>query len=306
MRGRHYTVACLAGSGLGPELMAEASRALAAAAHPHGVTLEEAHAPFGSEAFLRLGHPLPLSTRRIYGDADAILLAGADPALSGVEADLELRARLVHVVVPGRVDLCVVSPLDEAADEWAVQRAFELACTRHGRIAVVAGDERWRGLVAQGAGACAGIQIEELRRRGALAAVAAEPERFDVVLGDRAFADALAHVAAFGAPGRMVAFGRLAASGPGVFFPDQDVDDESAGQGMADPGPMLLAAALALGEGLGERGAGRTLERALTAARLGASPNGHVATSRELTDAVLAGLPSAVDNAEFLPEVAAA
>lgn len=306
MKGRRYTLACLAGSGVGPELMAEASRALAAAAHPHGVTLDEAHALFGSEAFLRLGHPLPLSTRRAYGDADAVLLAGADPALSGVEADLDLRARLVRVVVPGRVDLCVVSPLDEAADEWAVERAFELACTRHGRIATVAADERRRQLVARFEDACPGLQVEELRRPGALTLVAGDPGRSDVVLCDRAFADALAHVAAFGAPGRMVAFGRLAASGPGAFFPDQDVDDDEAGHGMTDPGPMLLAAALALGEGLGERAAARTLERALIEARLGGGRNGGMAaTSRELTDLVVAALPSSAANAEFLPEVAA-
>ena len=40
------TVACLAGAGTAPELMAEASLALDAVARLHGFTLEQVHAPF--------------------------------------------------------------------------------------------------------------------------------------------------------------------------------------------------------------------------------------------------------------------
>lgn len=306
MRDRRYTLACLAGSGSGPELMAEASRALAAAARPHGLSVDEVHAPFGSEAFVRMGHPLPLSTRRTYRDADAILLAGTDPALDGVEADLDLRAAVARVLVPGLVDLCIVSPLGDVGDgEWAVERAFELACTRRGRVTVVGGDESRRELVVWLAESTPGLNVEELSGPGALPLAAAEPERFDVIVGDRSFADALAHIAAFRAPGRMAAAGRLAASGPGLFYPDHGADEAGAGHGMVDPAPMLLAAALALAEGLGERAAARTLERALVSARLGGPNRGVAASSRELTDAVLAALPSWVANSEF-PEEAAA
>jgi 3-isopropylmalate dehydrogenase len=306
MRSRRYTLACLAGSGSGPELMAEASRALAAAGRPHGLRLDEVHAPFGSEAFVRMGHPLPLSTRRTYRDADAILLASPDPAVDGVEADLDLRAAFARVLVPGRVDLCIVSPLDDGGDgEWAVERAFELACTRRGRLTTVGGDESRRELVARLAESCPGLHVEELTGSAALPLAATETERFDVIVGDRSFADALAHVAAYRAPGRMAAAGRLAAGGPGLFYPDHGADEDGAGQGMTDPAPMLLAAALALGEGLGERAAARTLERALVSARLGGRNGGVAAGSRELTDGVLAALPSWVANSEF-PEEAAA
>lgn len=294
---RHYTLACLAGNGVGPELMAEASRAMAAAARPHGLALDEVHAPFGSEAFMRMGHPLPASTRRAYSEADAVLVAGEDPALDGVEADLDLRVGLVRVLVPGRADLAVVFPLGEG--EWAAERAFELACARRGRLAVVGAD------VARLADRRPGPEVETLSRSRAATLLATGPERFDVVLTDRALADALVHVAAFGAPGRLVAFGRLSAAGPGVFFPDHDGGDEEPGQGMTDPGPMLLAAALAVGDGLGERPAARTLEGALVAARLGARKGGAAATTRERTDAVLAALPAAVATAEFLREAAA-
>ena len=306
MRDRRFTLACLAGSGSGPELMAEASRALAAAGRPHGVRLDEVHALFGSEAFVRMGNPLPLSTRRVCRDADAILLASADPALDGVEADLDLRAALARVLVPGRVDLCIVSPLeDEEHCEWAVERAFELAWSRRGRVTTVGGGENRREVVARAAESRPGLLVEELSGSAAVPRATTEPERFDVVLADRSVADALAHVAAFRAPGRLAAAGRLAASGPGLFYPDSGADEDGSGHGMADPAPMLLAAALALGEGLGERAAARTLERALVSARLAGRNGGVAAGSRELTDGVLLALPAWVANSEF-PEEAAA
>jgi 3-isopropylmalate dehydrogenase len=295
MRDRRYTLACLAGNGVGPELMAEASRVLAAATRPHGVTLDEVHPPFGSEAFVRVGHPLPPSTRRVYREADAVLVAGADPAVGGVEADLDLTTGIARVLLPGRLDLCLVSYLG-GSDEWTVERAFELACTRRGRLAVVANGGHLSRLVGRFADDSPGLHVAELSRPRALAHVAARAERFDVVLSDHPLAEALAHTVAFGAAGRTAAFGRLSPEGPGLFFPDHGADDEDAGQGTADPGPVLLAAALALGDGLGERAAARTLEGALAAASL---DGGRLASTRERADAVLAALPSRVANAEF-------
>ena len=59
-RQKRYTVACLSGDGIGPELMAEASRALAEAGRLHGFFVDEVHAPFAGEAVSRHGHPLPV------------------------------------------------------------------------------------------------------------------------------------------------------------------------------------------------------------------------------------------------------
>jgi isocitrate/isopropylmalate dehydrogenase len=304
MGGRRYTVACLAGNGLGPELMAQASRALAAAARPHGFVVDEVHAPFGSEAFMQVGHPLPPSTRRACREADVVLAVGPDPALSGVEADLDLRAGITRVLVPGKVDLCLVSPLDPSGEEWTAERAAELACSRRGRLALVGTEPAGRTLAALVADVCPGLQVERVAGSRALAAVATQPEQFDVVVCEARLADALALTVAFADAGRTVAFGRLAQTGPGVFFPDDGFDDD-AGQGTAPPGSMLLAAALALGEGLRERAAARTLEGAFTAAYLGAAGRHSVATTREVTDAVLAVLPSAIANAEFFQGAAA-
>ena len=41
MRKKRYTVACLSGDGIGPEVMAEASRALAYVSRMHGFGIAE-------------------------------------------------------------------------------------------------------------------------------------------------------------------------------------------------------------------------------------------------------------------------
>jgi hypothetical protein len=67
---------------------------------------------------------------------------------------------------------------------------------------------------------------------------------------------------------------------------------------------MLLAAALMLGEGLGERGAAATLSSAVSYVRGSDTVRalGTVSMSSELTDAVLARLPQSHSNAEFFTE----
>ena len=58
-------MACLAGDGVGPELMAETSRVFAEVARLHAFHLDDVHLPFGGEALTRYGHPLPQSTREV-------------------------------------------------------------------------------------------------------------------------------------------------------------------------------------------------------------------------------------------------
>lgn len=90
MSARRYTVACLAGDGIGPELMAEASRALQAVSRLHGFDVVDVHIPFGGDAVRRFGHPLPASTRAACREANAVLVAATrEPALEGVKADTE-------------------------------------------------------------------------------------------------------------------------------------------------------------------------------------------------------------------------
>ena len=71
---KRYTVACLSGDGIGPEVTAEASRALAAVSRMHGFQVDEVHVPFGGDAVRRFGHPLPPVTHGLR-EADAMLVA---------------------------------------------------------------------------------------------------------------------------------------------------------------------------------------------------------------------------------------
>jgi 3-isopropylmalate dehydrogenase len=103
----------------------------------------------------------------------------------------------------------------------------------------------------------------------------------------------------------MVASGRVGPDGKGIFGPTHGSAGEIAGQGVANPSAMLLAAALMLGEGLGERSASRTLERAVvetleTGVRTpDMVSSGAGATTREFMDALLEALPSARRDTEF-------
>src|SRR5581483_10647946 len=72
---RTATIACLAGAGTAPELMAEAALALQAVARVHGLSVEDVHAPYGAVAVARAGQPFPPSTRSAVLAADAVLVA---------------------------------------------------------------------------------------------------------------------------------------------------------------------------------------------------------------------------------------
>ncbi len=305
---RAHTVACLAGDGVGPELMAEASRALQRVSRLHGFGVLEVHVPFGTEALTRAGHPLPLQTRSAYLEADAVLVAAAgEPALGGVESELDLRGAVTHVVFAGG-GFTLFSPLADDLGEWTVERAFESALARRARLASVDHDGAWRRLVDDVADRYDGVLVEHLSVAEGLPALAFEPERFDVVVTGPAFAPALDEIAStLQREGRIAARGRVAGNGPGVFAPIGADEPEVAGHGIVDPRSILLAAALLLAEGLREPAAASTLTGALRAAHSGAPARraerrGVAPLTREFADVVLDLLPAAVRNAEFHPE----
>lgn len=306
---RTYLVACLSGHGIGPEMMMEASRALAQVSRLHGFRVEETHPPFGGEAFTQSGHALPAATRVATLGAQAILVAAAaEPALAGVESELDLYARIDRVVFPPRSWVTVLSPLDETALEWTFERAFDVARSSRARVSSVGGDARWAWVFGAEAARHDGVLVEELSVGTAVQGLAFEPDRFDVVVTPAPFAEPLVGVAARGRHPHVRASGRLAASGPGVFAPAHGAAEEIAGQGVANPASMLLATALMLGEGLGERGAAETLAGAVLEACCNSActpdmvTTGLGATTREFADVVLSELPFAMTNAEFYRE----
>jgi 3-isopropylmalate dehydrogenase len=302
-----YTVACLSGDGIGPELMGEASRAIAEAGRLHRFRVEEVHVPFAGEAVSRHGHPLPAETRTACRRADAVLVAlTKEPALEGVKAELDLTWRVQRVRLADG-DIAVVSPLEDQMEPYVVRRAFDLARSRRAKVAAVGDGQTWNTFVGWEAERHPGVEVERLTLSEALPRLMNAPDGFCVVVTQRAHAELVSDLAAASRDGsRIVASGRLSQDGPGIFGPTHGSAPDIAGQGVANPSGMLLAAALMLSEGLGEHAAGSTLERAVSSALASgvrtadlAMARGPAATTRDFMDAVLELMPTTRTDVEF-------
>ena len=298
-----YSIACLAGDGIGPEVMAQASRGMRAAARMHGFTLDEEHVPFGADATMRVGHPFPLATRNTALAADAILAATVDQGLlQELEGELDLRASVIRVRLR-EATITFVAPVRSDAWNWTLERAIATARSSRGQLTFVGSENGWAAdVAAAGRDKCLGVT--HLSTRRAIRALASSPEVFDVVLCAEPLLVPLAEMAWCLDSRRVLAWGRLAGDGPGIFGPSHGSAADIAGHGVADPSSMLLAAALMLGEALGERGAAATLSSAVSYVR-GIDMLREASTvsmSSELTDAVLARLPQSHSNAEFFTE----
>ncbi|MFK7974987.1 MAG: 3-isopropylmalate dehydrogenase [Halioglobus sp.] len=70
---KNYTIALLAGDGIGPEIMAEAIKIFEVVQERNEVTFDLKHAPFGAQAYFDCGHPFPEETKAICDEADAII-----------------------------------------------------------------------------------------------------------------------------------------------------------------------------------------------------------------------------------------
>jgi 3-isopropylmalate dehydrogenase len=95
MRAR---IAVLAGDGIGPEVMAEATGCLTALARLHDHHIELSALPFGGAAIDAHGDPLPPVTLRGCLEADAVLLGAiGGPKWSGASASLRPEAGLLRL-----------------------------------------------------------------------------------------------------------------------------------------------------------------------------------------------------------------
>jgi 3-isopropylmalate dehydrogenase len=304
---RTWTVACLAGDGVGPELMGEACRVLAVTARLHALRLDDVHLPFGGEAVTRGGHPLPLSTRAAYRDADAVFVCSPDePALDRVKTDLDLVWSVSRVHNESRGDLVVVEPVGDGTDERAITRAFELAAVRRARLTSVGSTPEWTEAVVAEAECWDGLDVEHVTLGGVLTRFRDHPGTVDLIVAPghlaSAIVDAAAHLA-----GSLptVASAWLPEEGPGLFAPHGTDAAEVAGLGVADCAGTLLAASLLLAEGLGQRSAGRTLERAVAAVLTMNETMNETQSrkTRNFADAVIERLPEARTDHELFQEV---
>ena len=322
-------VVCLPGDGVGPEVVAEARRALERLAPD--VELEE-H-PFGAAAIRAVGEPLPPETLAACRTADAVLKGPiGDPEFDAADVRpeqglLRLRGELdVYANLrPARqdgIDVLIVRELvgglyfgpqgvredGTAFDtceyhprqvERVARRAFALARGRRGRLAsvdkanVLETSRLWRRVVTEVGRDYAEVEVEHVLVDNAAMQLAVTPDRFDVLLTENMFGDILSDLAAAVTGGLGLApSASLGDSGPGVFEPVHGSAPDIAGRGIANPAAMLRSTALMLEHGLGRAEQARILDAAVETA-LHEAPTrdlGGRATTRDFGDAVLAAL----------------
>ena len=223
-------VACLPGDGIGPEVMGEAQRVLDALGIPHAAY------PFGGNAIVAGGEPLPADTLAACAGADAVLLGAVGlPELEGkpvrpeqgllrLRAELGVFANLRPSLADG-VDLLVVRELvgglyygargtrDDGTVfdtleyrpeqvERVARRGFELARARRGlvtsvdKVNILATSRLWRDVVVRVAEDYADVRLEHMLVDAAGMWIVQEPGRFDVILTENMFGDILSDVAA--------------------------------------------------------------------------------------------------------------
>ena len=119
------TVACLAGDGVGPELMAAATPRPRPRSRACTTAPRRPPSAVRRRGLTRSGHPLPASTRDAYRDADAIFVASPhEPAFDGRARPTSTRLARARVQRGPTNDLVVVEPVGDGAEELAVARAF--------------------------------------------------------------------------------------------------------------------------------------------------------------------------------------
>ena len=322
-------VVCLAGDGIGPEVMAEAIRALRAL--PLEIEVQER--PFGGSGIREHGDPLPADTLAACRAADAVLLAAVgspeferaairpEQGLLRLRRELGIFANLRPVRAEG-VDVLIVRELSgglyygqkgrrpdgTAFDtceyhpdqiERIARPAFELAGQR--RQAVTVADKYgvletsslWREVVDSVSSGYPEVALDYMLVDNAAMQLVRDPGRFDVLLTENTFGDILSDVAAVATGGVGLApSAGLSESGPGIFEPIHGSAPDIAGLGIANPAAMLRSAALMLDHGLGRPSEAQLLDEAVEAAlRDAPTPDrGGSATTAEFGDAVVSFL----------------
>ena len=299
-RRTEFTIACLSGDGVGAELMAEASRALEAVSRLHGFRTDLVHAPFAAEAVTQSGHPLPRATRAACRAADAVLVGAlGSPALDGLRAELDPWASVARIRTRPGGDLTVFAPAHDEAAAWAVDRAFRTGCARRGAVVCVSSSRSFATTFDAVAEQYPGVGVRTISLGEALSVLLSDPGELDVLVTEHVLFEALASLPRAHDGGlRVAAVGYVSPTGPGLFVPTHGPAADIAGQGVANPSELLLAAALLLGEGLERRCAAETLEDGVVSA-MGARRRALEVTTREFADAVLALLPGSRRDTEM-------
>ena len=321
-----YTIVCLGGDGIGPEVMRETIRALQAL--PLEIEIEE-H-PFGGPGIREFGEPLPAPTLEACLRSDAVMLAAVgspeyeraevrpEQGLLHIRRELGVYANLRPVRDDG-VDLMVVRELsgglyygrkgrltDGMAFDiceyhpWQIERiarrAFQLARGRRKRLTladkhgVLETSTLWREVVDEVATEYPDVEADAMLVDNAAMQLVRDPGRFDVLLTENTFGDILSDVAAVATGGVGLApSASLGESRPGIFEPIHGSAPDIAGKGIANPVATLRSAVLMLRYGLELPDEARLLDEAVdeTLVTLSTPDLGGTATTSEFGDALV-------------------
>jgi len=302
MSKTNYSVAVLAGDGIGPEVMAAAEQVLDAVSNKFGFTLNRRHHAIGGAAIDEFGEALPPKTLSACENADAILFGSVGgpkwenlPLLPALSAASPLRADISE---KGFDILCVreltggiyfgeKGRSGEGAEEAAfdtqtysrkeIERiarfAFEAAKLRSNHVTsvdkanVLASSVLWREVVTEVSKDYPEVSLDYIYVDNAAMQLVKQPSQFDVLLCDNLFGDILSDECAMitGSMG-LLPSASLNQSGFGLYEPAGGSAPDIAGKGVANPIAQILSAALMLRYSLGQDEAARTIEKAVAEA----------------------------------------
>ena len=229
-------VACLAGDGIGPEVMAEAGRVIDTAGELFGFRVRQVHLPFGGDAIDKHGDPFPSHVRAAVKASDSVLLGAVggprwetsprrpEQGLLELRRELDTYANL-RPVRHGDIDLMVVRELtgglyfgrkeledDHAVDVCSYTRdqvervarwAFRLARRRSGRVVsidkanVLSTSKLWRRVVTElHQQEFAEMELTHELVDSFAMNLATRPQAYDVILTENMFGDILSDLAA--------------------------------------------------------------------------------------------------------------
>ncbi len=290
-------IVLLPGDGVGPEVVAEAERCLAAT----GLPLECVTAPIGGAA-LEAGLPaLPDATRRLCLSADAVLLGAvggpAWPAGAAEAGLLQLRQALavyanLRPIRAGAADLLIVRELtgglyfgqprwrtdDEAVDTLRYTRreierllhvGFNAARGRRRLVTsvdkanVLETSRLWRATADAVAAGYPDVVCQHALVDSFAMALMQRPEAFDVVVTENMFGDILSDEAAVLAGSIGLLPSASLGDGPGLFEPVHGSAPDIAGRGLANPCGAMLSAAMLLRHALRAPEAAAAMEDAV-------------------------------------------
>jgi 3-isopropylmalate dehydrogenase len=202
-----------------------------------------------------------------------------------------------RLAADGALDTCAYS---RAQVVRIVERAFELARSRRGRLAsidkanVLVTSTLWRAVVEEVGGRHPDVEVEHLLVDNAAMQLLLRAPTFDVVVTENLFGDILSDEAALLAGGLgMLPSASFGVEAPALYEPAHGSAPDIAGTGRANPCASILSAALLLRHSLDDEAAAAAIERAvdetLTAGIL--TPDlGGTASTDDVTRAVTAVL----------------